>query len=134
MKRRIFVALGFAAGLALAWWLTSAITVKARSSKFDSDVDYLFAALQEYKQHVGSFPVGGNAQLAKALKGQNPKNVIIVVGRQIDLNEKGEFLDPWGAPLRVYFSDVGVLIRSAGPNRRFDDSNVEDADDCFRSI
>jgi hypothetical protein len=59
--------------------------------------------------------------------------VIIVVGRQLDLNEKGEFIDPYGTPLRVYFSDSGIMIRSAGPNKRFDDSNVEDCDDCFRS-
>ena len=131
--RRIFIGIGIVAGLAVAWWLVSAITVNARSSKFDTDVDYLFGALQEYKDHVGSYPLGSNAQVAKALKGQNPKNVIIVVGRQIDMNEKGEFVDPWGTPLRVYFSEAGVLIRSAGPNRRFDDTNVKDADDSFRS-
>ena len=133
MMRRVFVGLGIVSVLLLAWWLVSAITVKARTSQFDTEMNYLFGALQEYKDHVGAYPVGSNAQIAKALKGQNPKNVIIVVGRQLDLNEKGEFIDPYGTPLRVYFSDSGIMIRSAGPNKRFDDSNVEDCDDCFRS-
>jgi hypothetical protein len=42
-------------------------------------------------------------------------------------------VDPWGTALRVYFSDSGVLIRSAGPNRRFDDGTVLDSDDIIRS-
>ena len=82
---------------------------------------------------MGSYPVGSNAQIAKALNGENTKNVIIMVGRKTELNEKGEFVDPWGTPLRIYFSDSGVLIRSAGKNRRFDDSTVMEADDFLRS-
>jgi hypothetical protein len=49
------------------------------------------------------------------------------------MNAKGEFIDPWGTALRIYFSDNGVLVRSAGPNRRFDDSTSIDCDDFFRS-
>ena len=65
--------------------------------------------------------------------GQNAKNVIILVGRKNEVNEKGEFVDPWGTALRIYFSDAAVLVRSAGPNRRFDDSTVMEADDFIRS-
>ena len=35
--------------------------------------------------------------------------------------------------LRIYFSDNDVLIRSAGPNCRFDDGTVMEADDFIRS-
>ena len=65
--------------------------------------------------------------------GKNPKKLIILVGRNNELNDKGEFIDPWGTPLRIYFADGGVLVRSAGPNRRFDDSTVIDNDDYYRS-
>ena len=84
---------------------------------------------------VGSYPNGGNIEVSKALQGNNGKNVIVIVGsaRKNSINEKGEIVDPWGTPLRIYFSDTGVLIRSAGPNRRFDDSTVIDADDFIRS-
>ncbi|MEK7781311.1 MAG: hypothetical protein AAB370_07405, partial [Verrucomicrobiota bacterium] len=78
-------------------------------------------------------PVGGNAEVAKALQGDNSKNIIILVGRKTELNEKGEYVDPWGTPLRIYFSQENILIRSAGANRRFDDSTVLEADDFIRS-
>ena len=82
---------------------------------------------------MGTYPIGSNADVVKAFQGNNSKNVIILVGRKTELNEKGEYVDPWGTPLRIYFSDSGVLIRSAGPNRRFDDSTVMEADDFVRS-
>ncbi|HHY84955.1 MAG TPA: YdgA family protein [Verrucomicrobia bacterium] len=109
------------------------LQVNARTAKFNEDIENLFGALQKYKERVGSYPVGSNADIAKALQGANPKNVIVIVGRKTELNEKGEFVDPWGTPLRIYFSDSGVLIRSAGKNRRFDDSTVIDGDDFIRS-
>lgn len=107
--------------------------VNARASKLNIDMENLFAGLQQYKEHVGAYPIGGNSEVAKALKGQNPKNVIILVGRKNELNEKGEFIDPWGTALRIYFSDNGVMLRSAGPNKRFDDSTSVEGDDFFRS-
>jgi hypothetical protein len=118
------------------FWVIKTVTkvsVNARTSKLNEDVDNLFIALQQYKETVGSYPVGGNADIAKTLAGKNPKNVMIVVGRKVQSNEKGEFVDPWGSPLRIYFSDSGVLIRSAGANRRFDDSTALEADDYIRS-
>jgi len=102
-------------------------------TQFNEDVDNLFAALQKYKEQVGSYPPGGNLEVSKALQGRNPKNVIVIVGNKISVNEKGEFLDPWGTPLRFYFSDTGIMIHSAGPNRRFDDSTSPEPDDYYRS-
>jgi hypothetical protein len=105
----------------------------------NEDVDNLFLALQQFKENLGRYPVGAsNAEIVKALKGGNPKNVIILVGKKAQLNDKGEFVDPWGTPFRIYFSDNGVLIRSAGPNRRFDDKRSGDSaaaecDDYFKS-
>ena len=134
--RKFIVAVGIITLLAGAGYLVKAWTnmrIQARTSKLNEDVDNLFSALQKYKEHVGAYPVGGNAEVAKALKGQNPKNVIILVGRKNDLNDKGEFVDPWGTALRIYFSDSGIMVRSAGPNRRFDDSTTLECDDYFRS-
>ena len=134
--RKFIVAVGLVTLLSGGLYLAKVWTnfrVQARTSKLNEDVDNLFSALQKYKEHVGAYPVGGNAEVAKALKGQNPKNVIILVGRKNELNDKGEFIDPWGTPLRIYFSDNGILVRSAGPNRRFDDSTTLECDDYFRS-
>lgn len=121
------------AGIVWAGRAWSTMRVNAKTVAFNDDVDNLFTALQKYKERVGSYPIGGNAEVAKALQGANPKNVIVIVGRKTNLNDKGEFIDPWGTPLRIYFSDNGVLVRCAGPNRRFDDSTVMDADDFYRS-
>jgi len=105
----------------------------AKTAQFNEDVDNLFYALQQYKERVGSYPVGANADVAKALLGNNPKNLIILVGRKQNLDTKGQFVDPWGTPLRIYFSGEGILVRSAGPNKRFDDSTVLNPDDYYRS-
>ena len=136
--RKIFVAVGIltiAVGILWAARAWNTLRVNARTSQFNADVEDLFTALQKYKERVGTYPTGGNLEVSKALKGANSKNVIIIVGssKKNSLNEKGEIVDPWGTPLRIYFSDNGVLIRSAGPNRRFDDSTVIDADDFIRS-
>ena len=135
--RKIVLAIGILAIAVGALWAARAwntLRVNARTAQFNEDVDSLFSALQKYKERVGSYPTGGNLEVSKALQGGNPKNVIVIMGsKKNNLNDKGEFIDPWGTPLRIYFSDSGVLIRSAGPNRRFDDSTVIDADDFIRS-
>lgn len=134
--KKILIAVGVLALIAGVAWASRAWSTwqsNVRTAKFNEDVENLFVALQKYKEVVGSYPIGGNAEVAKALQGKNPKNAIIIVGRRNELNDKGEFVDPWGTPLRIYFSDSGVLIRSAGPNRRFDDSTAMEADDFIRS-
>jgi hypothetical protein len=134
--KKILIGIGIltiAVGVLWASRAWNTLRVNARTAKFNEDIENLFIGLQKYKERVGSYPIGSNADVAKALNGANSKNVIVLVGRKTELNEKGEFVDPWGTPLRIYFSDVGVLIRSAGPNRRFDDSTVMEADDFIRS-
>src|SRR6185437_7717267 len=136
--RKIFIGIGIimiAIGTVWAARAWNTLRVNARTAQFNNDVEDLFTALQKFKERVGTYPTGGNLEVSKALQGGNSKNVIVIVGsaRKSNLNDKGEFIDPWGTPLRIYFSDNGVLIRSAGPNRRFDDSTVMDADDFIRS-
>jgi hypothetical protein len=134
--KKILIAVGALAivfGIIYASRAWNTWQVNARTAKFNEEVENLFIALQKFKEVVGGYPLGGNAEVVKALKGANSKNAIIIVGRKNELNEKGEFVDPWGTPLRIYFSDAGMLIRSAGPNRRFDDSTVMEADDFIRS-
>ena len=135
MKKILLVA-GVIAVLLAAGWAVKAFTTvqaKARNSRLSSDVESLFDGLQKYKDFVGTYPTGGNADIAKALQGQNPRKVTVLVGRKLEVNGKGEYVDPWGTPLRIYFSDTSVLIRSAGPNRRFDESTAMEFDDFIRS-
>src|SRR5215471_8935716 len=126
MTKKILIGVACVLALIVAgiWASKSLGTVKvnAKTVRFNQDIENLFTGLQKYKERLGQYPIGSNADVAKALNGQNPKGVMVIVGKKSDLNEKGEFVDPWGTPLRIYFGDNAVLIRSAGPNRRFDDS------------
>ena len=135
MKKFLLV-IGAIAVLVGAVWIVKVVTtvqVKASTHRLTQDVECLFDGLQKYKEHVGSYPVGSNSDVAKALQGQNPKKVIIGLGRKLEQNGKGEFVDPWGNALRFYFSDNSVLVRSAGPNRRFEESTSMEFDDYIRS-
>jgi len=136
MMKKLLPILGAVALLLAAGWGVKALTTvqaKARNSRLSSDVESLFDGLQKYKEFVGSYPVGGNAEIARALQGENPKKVTVLVGRKLAVNGKGEYVDPWGTPLRIYFSGDSVLIRAAGPNRRFDESTAIEFDDFIRS-
>lgn len=135
MKRGFLVVLIVLLVVCGGWAFSSLSTYRAtqQNQEFNHNVEDLFDALQKYKEKVGSYPVGNNAEVVKALQGNNAKQVIIVIGRTKNINTKGELVDPWGTPFRIYFAGEGILIRSAGPNRRFDDSTVLNSDDYYRS-
>lgn len=125
----ILVAVGGVLWVAKGWTVRRMDT---RSAKFNSDADNLILGIQQYKEFVGTYPTGNNVAIAKALLGQTEKKVLILAVRRSDMNDKGEILDPWGVPLQFYFSHNEVMIRSAGPNKVWEDSAVQFADDLYR--
>lgn len=135
MKRvvTIFLTLLIIAGgiwAARAW---SIRRMDEKVAKFNADCDSLILGIQQYKEFVGTYPGGDNITIAKALLGQSNKKVLILAVRKSDMNDKGEILDPWGTPLQFYFSHNEVMIRSAGPNRVWQDSAVQFSDDLYRN-
>ena len=135
MKKALTIGL-IVLGVTGVLWVAKAWTLHRadeKVAKFNADCDNLILGIQQYKEFVGSYPTGNNAQIAKALSGQTEKKVLILAVRRTDMNDKGEILDPWGTPLQFYFSHNEVLIRSAGPNKAWEDSNVPTADDLYRS-
>jgi hypothetical protein len=135
MKKFLLI-VGVVGVIVAAGWAVKAfstVQAKARNARLSNDIESLFDGLQKYKEFVGSYPRGGNSDIAKALTGQNEKKVTVLVGRKLEVNAKGEYVDPWGNPLRIYFTDTSVLIRSAGPNGRFDESTAFEFDDFIRS-
>jgi len=135
MKKFLLI-VGVIGVVVAAGWAVKAFTTvqaKARNARLSNDIESLFDGLQKYKEFVGAYPKGGNPEIAKALTGQNEKKVTVLVGRKLEVNGKGEYVDPWGNPLRIYFTDTSVLIRSAGPNGRFDESTAFEFDDFIRS-
>lgn len=134
MKKAITIAL-IVVGVVGVLWVAKAWTVRRvdeKVVKFNSDCDNLIMGLQQYREFVGSYPSGNNAAIAKALLGQSPRKVLILSVRKSDMNDKGEILDPWRVPLQFYFSHNEVLIRSAGPNKVWEDSAIATSDDLFR--
>ncbi len=134
MKRILTIAL-VVIGVTGVLWVAKAWTLKhadAKVAKFNADCDNLILGIQQYKEFVGSYPSGNNAAIVKALSGQTEKKILILAVRRSDLNDKGEIVDPWGTPLQFYFSHNEVLIRSAGPNKVWEDSATATADDLYR--
>jgi hypothetical protein len=113
---------------------TSQKRFDAKIAKFNSDASKVIEGLQQYKEFVGSYPGGSNnVDIVRALQGKTEKKVMILSVQKSDLNEKGEMLDPWGTPFMFYFSGNAVLIRSAGPNKAWEDTSIIGSDDQFRS-
>jgi hypothetical protein len=134
MKRILTIVL-IGLGVAGVLWVAQGWTLKhtdPKIAKFNADCDNLIMGIQQYREFVGTYPTGNNAEITKALLGQTARKVLILAVRRSDLNDKGEIVDPWGTPLRFYFSFNEVLIRSAGPNRVWEDSANGNADDLYR--
>ncbi len=116
-------------------WVAKGWTVRRvdpKIQKFNVDAENLIMGLQQYREFVGTYPAGNNIAITKALLGQSEKKVLILAVRRANINDKGEILDPWGTPLQFYFSHNEVMIRSAGPNKVWEDSAVATADDLYR--
>ena len=136
IRRIVLIVVILMLGIGAVWgWSTASKWTREKSVRqFNSEVDNLFEAFHQYKQYVGNYPAGNNSEIARALlQGENPKKIIILAVKKAELNAKGEIVDPWGTPLKIYFANNEVLIRSAGPNKQFDDSKSGLIDDYYRS-
>ncbi len=138
MKRAIIPIVAILALAAAAWSFGPSLMQKAdpKVAKFVEDSDSLILGLQQYKEFMGSYPSGTLVDISRALSGQSTqgeKRVVILVARKSELNTKGEIVDAWGTTIQIYFSQNGILIRSAGPNKVFEDSKSTRSDDLYRS-
>jgi hypothetical protein len=135
MKKILLGVLAVAVVLCAGWQAVQFTRrqLDAKVAKFNTDCENLIQGLQQYKEFAGVYPHGSNVDIVKSLLGQGEKKVLILVVRKSDINSKGEVVDPWGTPLKFYISGDSVLIRSAGPNKAWEDSTVMTADDLYRS-
>lgn len=74
-------------------------------------------------------PVGTNAEITKALLGDNLKQVKVPIPAGSSVNGEGELCDRWGTPYFFHqLSAKEMEIRSAGPDRKMwtsDDREVK---------
>ena len=123
-RRIVLILVILSAGIGAVWgWSSVSTWIRDRPVRqFNAEVDNLFDAFHQYKLHIGRYPEGSNPEIVRALlEGQNPKKIIILAIKKSELNSKGEIVDPWGTPLKIYFANSEVLIRSAGPHIQVDD-------------
>ncbi len=74
-----------------------------------------FSVVKDSAKH----PIGGNADLAAALRGENPNREIFLPADHPVFSADGLLLDRWGSPLVVHPQAWRELeLRSAGPDRR----------------
>ena len=90
------------------------------------------AALDMYEAEFGGAPTGDSSEVFRALRGNNPRKIVFLQCRAESISPDAGMLDPWGTPYKVYFSGKDALIRSAGPNKQFDDSAKQHFDDYIR--
>lgn len=76
-------------------------------------------AIRDYGSMFGGNPVGNNAEITRALNGDNPKQAkFLRPDSGLRINGKGELIDPWGTPLFFHqISGSETEIRSAGPDK-----------------
>jgi hypothetical protein len=74
--------------------------------------------IRDYRTALGENPVGTNAEIMRAINGDNKKQAKIGPPPGQQLNGKGELVDRWGTP--YFFHQISgneMEIRSAGPDR-----------------
>ena len=135
MKNIIIIVIVLAVVGGAAWLVKDRITARMdpKVPVFNDQCDKLIQGLQQYREFFKKYPSGTTAEISKALSGQAEEKVVILVTKDSQKNDKGEIVDPWGTPIQFFFSHNAVLIRSAGPNRSFEDSRSATCDDLYRT-
>ena len=135
MKNIIIIVIVLVVLAVAAWLVKDRIKVRMdpKIAEFNDQCDKLIQGLQQYKEFFKRYPSGTTAEISKALSGQAEGGVMIMATKNSQKNDKGEIVDPWGTTIQFFFSHNAVLIRSAGPNKSFEDSRTATCDDLYRT-
>jgi len=135
MKNIIAIGIVIVVVAGAAWLFRNQIKVRTdpKVAEFNVQCDKLIQGLQQYKEFFKRYPSGTTAEISKALSGQAEGGVVIMATKNSQKNDKGEIVDPWGTTIQFFFSHNAVLIRSAGPNKFFEDSRSATCDDLYRT-
>lgn len=84
------------------------------------DMLNLVAALEKSREIFGTYPTGTWQEISQALMGKNQEGHVFIDPKWT--NRQGELVDPWGTPFSLTI-ETNVILKSAGPNRRFGDKD-----------
>jgi hypothetical protein len=95
----------------------------------EAELDNVQFALRDFRTALKENPVGSNAEITKALLGDNLKQVKMPIPAGSSVNGEGELCDRWGTPYFFHqLSGKEMEVRSAGPDRKMwtaDDRQVK---------
>jgi len=82
-------------------------------------IDNVQFVLRDYAIALGGNPVGTNAEITAALRGDNLKQLKLDMPQGSSVNDSGELCDPWGTPWFFHqLSATKMELRSAGPDKK----------------
>ena len=82
-------------------------------------VDNVELTLRDYSVALDGNPVGTNAEITAALRGDNSKQMKLEIPAGSTVNAAGELCDPWGTAWFFHqLSAKKMELRSAGPDRK----------------
>ena len=88
------------------------------------EVENVQFALRDYRSALGENPIGTNAEITRALAGDNLKQVKIPMPQGSSVNASGEMCDQWGTPYFFHqLSGKQMEIHSAGPDLKMGTSD-----------
>jgi len=99
--------------------IVPAVPSASDPAALETDLQHVQMMFREYRDVVGTNPVGTNSEIMRAILGENVKQAKIGAPENQQLNEKGELVDRWGTPYFFHqLSGSKIEVRSAGPDRR----------------
>ena len=102
-----------------------------RMPVFRIEIRSIASALKTNQAVFRSYPTGDAVLISKALRGDNPRKMVLLEARSNGISIKGELLDLWGTPYEIgIVGQTNLVIRSAGPNKKFGDAD----DIIFNSV
>ena len=82
-------------------------------------IDNLEFAFRDFATNLGGNPVGTNAEITAALRGDNLKQLKLDMPAGSTVSPAGELCDPWGTPWFFHqLSRTKMEIRSAGRDKQ----------------
>lgn len=85
------------------------------SGEVRRELDDVSFGIRDFRTALGENPIGNNAEITKALLGNNLKQVKLPIPSGSSVNGQGELCDRWGTPYFFHqLSGKEMEIRSAG--------------------
>jgi len=116
-------------GIICAWWiLERPFECAGPHSRVLEDLSEVSYAIRGYRSEYNKEPPIQPKAFFATLVGANDRGIRFLSDRRATYRS-GIRCDQWSTPYQVFYSPDGWLVRSAGPNRTFDDFQIDGVDD-----